>query len=57
VHTLLIATTILFTSVSAVGLGVGAGYAAIWAVLAAFGRHSGPQPALVPVETATVHSR
>ncbi len=56
-HTVLIAATIFFTSISAVGLGVVVGYASIWAILAAFGRHSSPQPALVAVKTATAPSR
>ena len=56
-HTILIATTILFTSLSAVAIGIAAGYAAIWAILAAFGRHPSPEPALVPVQTATQPSR
>lgn len=54
---MLIAATIFFTSISAVGLGIGAGYASIWAILAAFGRHSISEPAMVPVEHATAHSR
>lgn len=57
VHTLLISTTILFTSISAVGLGVAMGYTAIWAILSAFGRHPRPEPARVPAEPATVTSR
>ncbi len=56
-HTILIAATIFFTSLSAVALGVAAGYASIWAILTAFGRRSTPQPAVVPVETVTVPSR
>ena len=53
-HTLFIAATILFTSVSAVSLGIAAGYAAIWAILNAFGHQSSHEPAMVPVETVTV---
>ncbi len=56
-HTILIAATIFFTSISAVALGVAAGYASIWAILTAFGHHSAPQPAVVAVETVTVPSR
>ena len=56
-HTLLISTTILFTSISAVGLGVFLGYAAIWGILTAFGRQPRPEPARVPVEPATVTGR
>lgn len=57
VRTILISTTILFTSVSAVGLGIGAGYAAIWAILAAFGRRPAQEQApLVGTETASFAS-
>jgi len=57
VHTLLVSTTIFFTSVSAVGIGIGAGYAAIWAILAAFGRHPRPEPVAVPAQAAIQPSR
>ena len=48
-RTMLTSTIILFTTIlSSVAIGVGAGYAAIWAILAAFGhRH---EPAVVRVE-------
>ncbi|MBZ5646250.1 MAG: hypothetical protein LAN37_03385 [Acidobacteriia bacterium] len=50
---MLISTTILFTIVSAVAVGIVAGYAAIWGILTALGRRPAAQePALVPVETA-----
>ena len=52
-HTLFIAATILFTSVSAVSLGIAAGYAAIWAILNAFGRQPGPEPVTVSVDVST----
>jgi hypothetical protein len=53
VRTMLISTTILFTIVSAVAVGIVAGYAAIWGILTALGRRPAAQePALVPVETA-----
>jgi len=49
---MLISTTILFTTiVSAVAIGIGAGYASIWAILSAFGhRPQRQEPVLVPVE-------
>ena len=52
---MLISTVILFTTVvSAVAIGIAAGYAAIWAILAAFGRQSTPaEPALVNVEATS----
>lgn len=56
-RTILISTTILFTSVSAVSLGIGAGYAAIRAILAAFGRRPSQEPNhLVGTETASFAS-
>ncbi len=54
-RTMLISTVILFTTVvSAVAIGIAAGYAAIWAILAAFGRQPAlPEPALVTVEATS----
>jgi hypothetical protein len=50
---MLIATTILFTIVSTVLVGIIAGYASIWGILAVFGRRPAPaEPALVRSETA-----
>jgi len=58
VRTLLISTTILFTSISAVALGVAIGYAAIWSVLVAFGHRRQQEPApLIGVGTASMASR
>ena len=51
---MLISTTILFTIVSAVAVGIGAAYAAIWGILTMFGRRPGSQePALVAVKANT----
>ncbi len=51
---MLISTVILFTTVvSAVAIGIAAGYAAIWAILTVFGRQSTQEPALVTVEATT----
>jgi hypothetical protein len=50
---MLIATTLLFTIVSTVLIGIIAGYASIWGILAMFGhRPSRQEPALVQVESA-----
>ncbi len=50
---MLISTAILFTIVSAVIIGIVAGYGAIWGILTAFGRHSAePEPALARAENA-----
>lgn len=55
VRTMLISTTILFTTiVSAVAIGIGAAYAAIWGILTMFGhRPASQEPALVAVGAAT----
>ncbi len=52
---MLISTTLLFTTiVSAVAIGIGAAYAAIWGILTMFGRRpGGEEPALVAVEAST----
>ncbi len=52
---MLISTTILFTTiVSAVAIGIGAAYAAIWGILTLFGQRPGSaEPALVAVEAST----
>lgn len=53
VRTMLIATTLLFTIVSTVLIGIVAGYASIWGILAMFGRRPSKQePPLVAVEGA-----
>ena len=53
---MLISTTLLFTIVSAVAVGIGAAYAAIWGILTMFGHRPGSEePALVAVE-ATAQS-
>ncbi len=50
---MLIATTLLFTIVSTVLIGIVAGYASIWGILAMFGRRPSKQePPLVGVESA-----
>ncbi len=53
VRTMLIATTLLFTIISTVLIGIVAGYASIWGILAMFGhRPRKEEPALVAVESA-----
>ncbi|MCI0348349.1 MAG: hypothetical protein L0Z53_02900 [Acidobacteriales bacterium] len=55
-RTMLVSTTVLLTILSAVSLGIIAGYLAIWGILRLFARRHRPDPQATQVIAVAAHA-